>query len=148
MTLYNFVNILSLRQQRTIRHLKYNADLGSMIHPKLHFNKSYRDFALRAAQVPSIIEKLQDLRTLDIDTRVPTNAEDVASYAHSIHQLLRFVRVSEKVTVNLDLCHEHTRFYKKMQWGGMSQEQFAITVWKLIHDPHAHIQSAVGQPGQ
>lgn len=148
-TLYNFVNALSLPQQRTIRHIKYNADEGSMVHPELHFDDTWRYISIRAAQVPSITEKLQDLRTFDIDTGVPANAEFLAHYAHSIHQLLRFVKASEKLTVYLDLRSKDRHCcYKIWKFGWMSQEKFAMDAWKLIHNPHAHMQSLVARPGE
>ena len=66
--LYEFVNARSPSQQGIIRHLELRAGTRWYTPIDEDIFPEWRDYNLRASQVPSDTEKLQDLRTLDIAT--------------------------------------------------------------------------------
>ena len=148
--LYQFVNALSLSQQGHIQHLELDTHSSWCIKPQYHRDSDWhRHTDLYASQVPSAMEKLQNLRTLNIGTMFPINAENVRYYARFIYHLLRHVKASETVTVNMNFCVSN-RCSREMRWGwgSQGQKQFAITAWRIIRDPTIQIKSVVARPGQ
>ena len=145
--LHEFVNARPLSQQGIIRHLELHAD-SSWYTPSEQRDEDsgpeLRDFNLRASQVLSITEKLQNLRTLDITIDYPNDADDVDYYTHSIDKLLRFVTACEAVTVTLDFCDWRSRdSYRivRWEWDSRCQAQFAIAACTLIRDPNGYVRS-------
>ena len=149
---YHFINGRSLSRQNTIRHLEFTVSSGWYLRTEDFQGKPYVDGinspALRASQIPSIIKKLRNLRTLNINTSPYNHLIDVRCYARSIYQFLRNVQASEAVTVKLDLrCCVNRQWYpyRTMQWQWRSncQKQFATAAWRLIRNPNSRIPVAV-----
>lgn len=115
--LYEFVNARPPLQQGIIRHLGIRADWRWYIKCNKDSCPEFRDFSLHASQVPSITQKLQDLRTLDITIDYPNDAGGIEYYACSIHQLLRSVKVSEAVTLTMGFCKWRSHHpYRTVRW--------------------------------
>lgn len=132
--LYYFVDTRSLSQQRNIRYLVIS--WSALYFWSLKFS------ALRAFEMPSITEKLQDLRILEIEARVPDcRDESAAEYiARSTSQLLRRFRVSEAVIVKLYLfACTFRRPY---------QEEFARAGWALLREPETHVPAVAAHREQ
>ena len=131
--IYHFVNTRSLLQQGNIRHLVLGASTL--------YNWGHVFPALRAFKVPFIIEKLQDLRTLDIEHYVPDARDDEAAEgtAQLIPALVRSFGVSEAVTVRLYLFGrpDSIRLDSTMQREQEChcQEELAKAGWALIREP-------------
>lgn len=122
---YYFVNARSPSQRDTIRHLVF--DRSSF------YFWSHKFPALRAFEVSSTIEKLQNLRSLDIETcvddyRDDRTAEDTPQYTS---RLSRRFRVSEAVTVKLYLFGGTMQMMLRLP----DQEKFAKVGWALLREP-------------
>ena len=138
--LYYFVNTRSLSQQGNIRHLVLG--WSSVYYWWLKFP------ALRAFEVPSIIEKLWNLRTLDIEHRVPKTE----CTRQLIPELVRHLRVSEAATVKLYLFGDHDSTWPD---GTMQrerechcQEEFAKAGWAIIRESEKPFPSLATHTGQ
>lgn len=145
--LYEFVNTRPPWQQGIIRYLELLDMSGwySRHEDCSDKNCPYRETTLRASQLLSITEKLQDLRTFNITTQYVHNAKDIEYYADSIHQVLRFVKASEAVTVTIDFRNAssyHSYLTARWEWDSHRQAQFAMTARALIRDPNGYNRAA------
>lgn len=135
--LYYFVNTRSLSQQGSIRHLIVGA--SSVYECGWWFDVP----ALHAFEVPSIIKKLRNLQTLDIEHDVDDarDKEVAESDAQLISAHVRRFRVWEAVIVKLYLFGRHyeTRLDAKMQGEQEChcQEALEKAGWALIREPES-----------
>ncbi|CAD6568446.1 MAG: hypothetical protein ASARMPREDX12_001413 [Alectoria sarmentosa] len=144
--LVRFVDGLSPVQQRTIGRLELDVSLWFSGRENCNYH-----MCLASPEVSLTLEKLQNLRTLDIKLDPygygPQRAKSAECHAQGIYQFLRDVKNFEVLTIEFNGSrlpwYLPVKQEARREWPSHCQEAFACAIWTLLGDPTRSIPRGV-----